>query len=79
MVFASPASSGGPRLGGNWKGGSEGTTTHQLKHLKRISSSSTPIFDATRPIYDKGLTQGRQDEDTAAVFAVMGGKGKTKT
>lgn len=37
---------------------------------------STPLFDATRPIYDQGLREGRQDEDTAAVFAVMGGKGK---
>ena len=39
---------------------------------------ATPIFDATRPIYDKGLAEGRQDEDTAAVFAVMGGKGQAK-
>ena len=38
---------------------------------------ATPLFDATRPIYDQGLAEGRQDEDTAAVFAVMGGKGKT--
>ena len=37
---------------------------------------ATPIFDATKPIYDKGLAQGRDDEDTAAVFSVMGGKGK---
>jgi L-threonate 2-dehydrogenase len=37
---------------------------------------ATPIFDATKPIYDKGLAEGRDDEDTAAVFSVMGGKGK---
>ena len=37
---------------------------------------ATPVFDSTKPIYDKGLAQGRDDEDTAAVFSVMGGKGK---
>jgi L-threonate 2-dehydrogenase len=37
---------------------------------------ATPLFDTTRPIYDKGLAQGRDEEDTAAVFAVMGGQGK---
>ncbi len=39
---------------------------------------ATPIFDATKPVYDKGLAQGRDDEDTAAVFSVMGGQGKNK-
>ena len=37
---------------------------------------ATPLFDATRPIYEQGLAEGRQDDDTAAVFAVMGGEGK---
>jgi putative dehydrogenase len=37
---------------------------------------ATPLFDATRPIYEKGLAQGRDSEDTASVFSVMGGKGK---
>ena len=39
----------------------------------------TPLFDATRPIYDKAMAEGRTEEDTAAVFAVMGGKGGKKT
>jgi L-threonate 2-dehydrogenase len=39
---------------------------------------ATPVFDSTKPVYDKGLAQGRDEEDTAAVFSVMGGKGKGK-
>jgi putative dehydrogenase len=44
----------------------------------RSLDTPTPLFDATRPIYEKAMAQGRNDEDTAAVFAVMGGKGKKK-
>lgn len=42
----------------------------------RALDTPTPLFDATRPIYEKAMAQGRDEEDTAAVFAVMGGKGK---
>jgi len=31
----------------------------------------TPLFDATVPIYDKALTSGHGEEDTAAVCAVL--------
>jgi 3-hydroxyisobutyrate dehydrogenase-like beta-hydroxyacid dehydrogenase len=44
----------------------------------RSLGTPTPLFDATRPIYDKAMAQGRTEEDTAAVFAVMGGKGKKR-
>jgi 3-hydroxyisobutyrate dehydrogenase-like beta-hydroxyacid dehydrogenase len=41
----------------------------------RSLGAPTPLFDATRPIYEKAMAEGRTEEDTAAVFAVMGGKG----
>lgn len=47
-----------------------------IRDFARTLGVATPLFDATRPIYDQGLAQGRANEDTAAVFAVMGGKGK---
>ena len=47
-----------------------------IRDFARDLKVATPIFDATRPIYDQGLKQGRDNEDTASVFSVMGGKGK---
>lgn len=47
-----------------------------IADFARMLGVPTPLFDATRPIYDKGLEQGRGDEDTASVFSVLGGKGK---
>ncbi len=47
-----------------------------IRDFARGLGVATPLFDITRPIYDQALTQGRADEDTAAVFSVMGGKGK---
>ena len=47
-----------------------------IRDFARALNVATPIFDATRPIYDQGLQQGRDNEDTASVFSVMGGKGK---
>ncbi len=47
-----------------------------IRDFARGLSVATPLFDATRPIYDEGLKQGRDNEDTASVFSVMGGKGK---
>jgi 3-hydroxyisobutyrate dehydrogenase-like beta-hydroxyacid dehydrogenase len=46
-----------------------------IRGFARALDVATPLFDATRPIYDKGLKEGRDNEDTACVFAVMGGKG----
>lgn len=37
----------------------------------RDVDSPTPLFDATRPIYEAAIAEGRLDEDTAAVFPVM--------
>ncbi len=37
---------------------------------------ATPIFDATLPIYQQAMKEGRDNEDTAAVFAVMRGDKK---
>lgn len=47
-----------------------------IRDFARALKVATPLFDATRPIYDQGLKQGRDNEDTASVFSVMGGKGK---
>jgi 3-hydroxyisobutyrate dehydrogenase-like beta-hydroxyacid dehydrogenase len=47
-----------------------------IRDFARDLKVATPLFDATRPIYDEGLAQGRDNEDTASVFSVMGGKGK---
>lgn len=47
-----------------------------IRDFARALNVATPLFDATRPIYDQGLKQGRDNEDTASVFSVMGGKGK---
>ncbi len=47
-----------------------------IRDFARALKVDTPLFDATRPIYDQGLKQGRDNEDTASVFSVMGGKGK---
>ena len=44
-----------------------------IRDFARDLKVATPIFDATRPIYDQGLKQGRDNEDTASVFSVMGG------
>lgn len=49
-----------------------------IRDFARDLGVATPLFDATRPIYDQGLTEGRADEDTASVFSVMGGKGKKR-
>ena len=47
-----------------------------IRDFARSLGVATPLFDATRPIYDEGLRQGRDNEDTASVFSVMGGRGK---
>ena len=47
-----------------------------IRDFARDLGVPTPMFDMTRPLYDEALVQGRGDEDTAAVFSVMGGKGK---
>jgi L-threonate 2-dehydrogenase len=39
-------------------------------YAKNIGSP-TPLFDATRPLYDRALADGRGAEDTAAVCAVL--------
>ncbi len=40
----------------------------------RQLGSPTPLFDATVPIYEKAMAQGRREEDTASVFGVMAGR-----
>ncbi len=47
-----------------------------IRDFARGLDAATPLFDATLPIYEEGLRQGRDEEDTASVFSVMGGKGK---
>jgi putative dehydrogenase len=47
-----------------------------IRDFARGLGVPTPLFDLTRPIYDRGLAEGRGEEDTASVFSVMGGKGK---
>jgi 3-hydroxyisobutyrate dehydrogenase-like beta-hydroxyacid dehydrogenase len=47
-----------------------------IRDFARDLGVDTPLFDTTQPIYDQGLQQGRDEEDTASVFSVMGGKGK---
>lgn len=37
----------------------------------RDVGSPTPLFDATRPIYEAAIAEGRLEEDTAAVFPVL--------
>jgi len=49
-----------------------------IRDFARGLNVATPLFDATRPISDQGLKQGRDNEDTASVFSVMGGKGKKR-
>ena len=46
-----------------------------IRDFARSLGVATPVFDTTRPIYDEGLRQGRDNEDTASVFSVMGGRG----
>jgi 3-hydroxyisobutyrate dehydrogenase-like beta-hydroxyacid dehydrogenase len=41
----------------------------------RSLGTPTPLFDATRPIYEQAMAEGRDEQDTAAVFSVMGGTG----
>ena len=47
-----------------------------IRDFARDLGVATPMFDMTRPLYDQALVEGRDNEDTAAVFSVLGGKGK---
>lgn len=42
-----------------------------IRAFARKLKSPTPLFDASIPIYAAGLRQGRDKQDTAAVFAVL--------
>jgi putative dehydrogenase len=42
-----------------------------IRAFARNLKSPTPLFDASIPIYAAGLRQGRDKQDTAAVFAVL--------
>ncbi len=48
-----------------------------IEGFARDLGVATPMFDLTRPLYEKAMADGRDDEDTAAVFAAIGGKGKS--
>ena len=49
-----------------------------IEGFARDIGAPTPIFDATKPIYEKAMKEGRDEEDTAAVFSVLAKKPKRK-